>query len=184
MAENVKITWHWVDFDPNTTRSNLKQQLVDISAPMTLIDRAVYVIRFKPPFAISYPDKYTPVLYIGEGDLINRLLAHREWTKRLLGLGYNFPLEVAFCCPRVKGNICAYQVFEAHLLKVFYERYGSLPLKNSIHENMAYDHQYDKIATSTVLGPGKGTRRTWSIQPLASNPFKAVFERTHEDRAA
>lgn len=180
MPASVKITWHWVDFDPSETRGKIEKRLIDANAPMTRIDRAVYVIRMKPPFAISYPQKYTPVLYIGEGDLLSRLGSHRKWASSMRSLGYSFPLEVAFCCPRVQNNASAHRVFEAHLLNVFFGRYGSLPLKNSIHESMAYDHQYERVATSSVLGPGSGTRHMWAIQPLASNPFKAVFERTHE----
>lgn len=179
MTAPVQIAWHWTGFDPKETQAKLKQRLEEAGAPMTRIDRAVYVIRLQAPFAIQYPTKYTPVLYIGEGNLLTRLNAHRKWAETLLGLGFRFPLEVACCCPRVKGNTEAYKVFEAHLLNVFYERYGSLPLKNSIHEYKAYDHHYERVATSAVLGPGRGNKPMWAIQPLPSNPFKPVFDRTH-----
>ncbi|RQO82355.1 hypothetical protein [Acidovorax sp. FJL06] len=180
MTANVRIAWHWIVYDPAETRSKIEQRLIDVGAPMTLIDRAVYVIRMRPPFAINYPKRYTPVLYIGEGDLLSRLLSHRKWAIRMQEMGFRFPLEVAICCPRVRNSPDAYRVFEAHLLNVFYERYGSLPLKNSIHEYKAYDHQYERIATNIVLGPGSGNRHLWAIQPLPSNPFQAVFARTHE----
>lgn len=179
MTAQVVISWHWINFDPKDTRKKLVERLETARVPMTRISRSVYVIRLKSPFAISYPSNYTPVLYIGEGNLLQRLNAHRCWTAKLQGLGYAFPLEVAICCPRVKNNYDAYRNFEAHLLNVFSSRYGSLPLKNAINEHTAYDHAYERIATSGILGPGSGTKHMWSIQPLPSNQFKDIFDRTH-----
>lgn len=180
MTATVQIDWYWIGFDPKETKAKLKQRLVDVGVPMTLIDRAVYVIRLQSPFAVNYPNKHSPVLYIGEGNLLSRLVSHRKWSERMLNLGFRFPLEVACCFPRVQKNSGAYKVFEAHLLSVFFKRYGSLPLKNSIHEHKAYDHQYGRVATNMVLGPGNGTRHMWAIKPLPSNPFEAVFKKTHE----
>ena len=88
-------------------------------------------------------------------------------------------MEVACCFPRVQKNANAYKVFEAHLLNLFFDRYGSLPLKNSISEYKAYAHEYDRVATKYVLGPGSGTKHNWAIRPLPSNPFQKVFEKTH-----
>ena len=150
----VNIAWRWIDFDPKETKK-LITRLETARIPMTLIDRAVYVIRLQSPFAISYPTNYTPTLYIGEGNLVQRLNAHREWTANLQSIGYTFPIKVAICCPRVRNGYDAYRNFEAHLLKVFFDRYGSLPLKNSIHEHNAYDHTYERVATSGILGPGR-----------------------------
>lgn len=54
--------------------------------------------------------------------------------ERLQSPGYPFPIEVACAFPRAQKNTVAYKELEAHLLEVFYRRYGTLPLKNSIHE--------------------------------------------------
>lgn len=179
MPTNVSIDWYWIDFDPSETKQRIQRRLEDKNADPRLFAKAVYVIRLKPPFSIGYPTRHTPVLYIGEGKLLSRLNAHRKWAVRMRSLGYKFELEVACCFPRVQKNANAYKVFEAHLLNVFHSRYGSLPLKNSIHENMAYDHRYGRVATNGILGPGSGTNHMWAIRPLPSNPFQEVFEKTH-----
>jgi hypothetical protein len=179
MPIKVKIEWFWITFDPNETRKLIKQRLNAEGAESQLWPKAVYVIRLQAPFSIAYPKRHTPVLYIGEGAILSRLIAHRKWAKRMQKLGYPFPLEVAVCFPRVQNNENAYKAFEAHLLNVFSVRYGSLPLKNSINENMAFDHGYGRIATKGVLGPGSGAKHKWAIRPLPSNPFLTVFEKTH-----
>ena len=179
MVTTVSINWYWIDFDPKETKKQIKQKLEAKGANARLFSKAVYVIRLKSPFSINYPDRHTPVLYIGEGSVLSRLVSHRIWAKRLQNLGYPFGLEVAVCFPLVRNSPVAYKNFEAHLLKVFFRRYGSLPLKNSIKETMAIDHQYNRVATSGILGPGSGTRHKWAIQPLPSNPFQDVFKRTH-----
>jgi hypothetical protein len=179
MSTTVAINWYWIDFDPKETQKKIKRKLEAAGAESHLFPRAVYVIRLKSPFSINYPTRHTPVLYIGEGRVLSRLVSHRKWALRIQSLGYPFGLEVAVCFPRVKKNTGAYKTFEAHLLKVFSDRYGSLPLKNSINETMAFAHQYSRVATSGILGPGSGTRHMWAIQPLPSNPFQDVFERTH-----
>jgi len=177
MPTNVEISWVTIEFDSDDTDAVLGKKL--FKAGFEGFSKAVYVIRLKSPFSINYPLEHTPVLYIGEGQVVKRLLAHRKWIKRLQGLGYSFGLEVAVCSPRVKKNAIAYKFFEAHLLRVFKDTYGSLPLKNKNKELIATNHLYSKSATTNVLGPGSGTKRMWAIQPLPSNPFRDVFERTH-----
>ena len=179
MTTKVNIEWFWITFDPNETSMLIKQRLIAEGADINLFSKAVYVVRLQAPFSIAYPERHTPVLYIGEGKILSRLNAHRKWAKKMQKLGYPFPLEVACCFPRVQRNANAYKVFEAHLLNVFFDRYGSLPLKNTINENMAFDHEYGRIATKGVLGPGSGTKHMWAIRPLPSNPFLTVFEKTH-----
>jgi hypothetical protein len=181
MATKVEIKWFWITFDPNETIKQFKQRLIAENADSKLFSKAVYVIRLKAPFSIAYPERHTPVLYIGEGKILSRLNAHRKWAKRIQMLGYPFPLEVACCFPLVKNNEDAYKVFEAHILNVFFDRYGSLPLKNSIYENKLFDHAYGRVATRGVLGPGSGTKHMWAISPLPSNPFLTVFEKTHAE---
>ncbi len=179
MPTTVTIKWFWIDFDPMETKKKIQQKLEAQDVAAHLFTKAVYVIRLKSPFSISYPSRHTPVLYIGEGHVLSRLDSHRKWASRMQDLGYSFGLEVAVCFPRVQKNAAAYKTFEAHLLKVFSDRYGSLPLKNSINETMAFNHQYNRVATSGILGPGSGAKHMWAIRPLPSNPFQDVFERTH-----
>lgn len=178
MTTNVVIKWHWIDFDPSETKAKIEGR-IQAKVKRKKFTQAVYVIRLKSPFAVAYPNRYSPTLYVGEGNVLGRLDGHRKWAKKLCSLGFNFPLEVAFCFPRVRNNASAYKTFEAHLLDVFSKRYESLPLKNSDNEFKAFDHQYDRVATGEVLGPRKGSKHMWAIAPLPANSFLPVFQRTH-----
>lgn len=175
----VPINWHWIDYEPEQGSARTKCDLKNQGADLSLIDKSVYVIRLKSPFSINYPNKHTPTIYIGEGKLIDRLRNHEKWIKRLQQLGYAFKIEVACCFPRTEADPRAHRVFEAHLLKQFLVRFGSLPLKNSIPEHISLAHEFSRSAVGEVLGPGKGAKHKWAIQPLTTNPFKRVFEKTH-----
>ena len=179
MPASVEIKWRWIDFDPSMTKKAITSALIAEGAKEAQLDRGVYVIRIKPPFGIAYPAGHSPTLYIGEGHVPSRLYGHREWVKRFQSLGYAFPTEVAFAFPRVRKNEHAYKNFEAHLLEVFFRRFGTLPLRNSIHETRHFNHTYTKVATHGIIGPGSGTKHTWAIQPLPANSFRSVFQRTH-----
>lgn len=179
MTASVDIKWTWLSFAPSTTTADLVTSMTAAGVDKSLLKRGVYVIRLKAPFGIAYPGGHSPTLYIGEGNVPARLAAHKRWLQRFQGLGYAFPLEVACAFPRVRKNRNAYRDFEAHLLAVFYRRYHTLPLRNSIHERRSVHHVYAKVATHGIIGPGSGTKHTWAIQPLPANSFRTVFQRTH-----
>ena len=178
MPAAVDISWAWIDFDPSMTKTTIRQCILDEGVKHDKLDRGVYVVRLKAPFGIAYPKGHSPTLYIGEGDVHSRLYNHRAWLKRFQSMGYAFPMEVACAFPRVRKNINAYRDFEAHLLEVFFRRYGTLPLKNSIHETRRFLHTYQKVATHGIIGPGSGSKHKWAIQPLPANSFRTVFGRT------
>lgn len=179
MPASVDIKWHWIDFDPSMTIGAIRKAIQQKAGEKQDLTRGVYVIRLKPPFGIAYPGGHSPTLYIGEGRVPGRLNDHRKWLSRFQGLGFAFPLEVACTFPRVRKNECAYKEFEAHLLEVFFKRYGTLPLRNSIHETRHFDHTYTRVATQGIIGPGSGTKHMWAIHPLPANSFRTVFQRTH-----
>jgi hypothetical protein len=180
MSASVDISWIRIDFDPSMTKTAITTALLTAGTKEELLGRGVYVIRIKPPFGVAYPGGHSPTLYIGEGNVPSRLYGHRKWVKRFQSLGYAFPTEVACAFPRVRKNTSAYKDFEAHLLEVFFRRYGTLPLRNSIHETRHFNHSYTKVATHGIIGPGSGTKHTWAIQPLPANSFRTVFQRTHD----
>jgi hypothetical protein len=142
--------------------------------------RSVNVIRAADSFAIKYPVKYSPTLYIGEGRFKQRITSHRRWLSAIYDFTGKFSLEVAICFPRVRNNPQAYKEFEEHLLSVFCDCYGSLPLRNKIHEKPQFGHGYKKIATTEVLGPGKGRKYMWALEPLKANAFHKAYVKTHE----
>ena len=180
MAANVSIKWYWIELRPTDTWTVIQEQLVKAEVKLQLLPRCVYVIRAANSFAISYPKKYSPTLYIGEGRFRQRITSHRKWLASIHELTGEFALEVAICFPRVPGNDQAHKEFEAHLLGVFFKRFGSLPLRNKIHESKNFKHTYERVATTEVLGPGKGKRYKWAIEPLKTNPFYKAYVKTHK----
>lgn len=179
MAANVSIEWFWIRINPDDTWSITEEKLVNAGVDLRKLPRSVYVIRAANSFSIRYPKRHSPTLYIGEGKFKQRISLHRKWLSKIHALTGAFPLDVAICTPRVTNNTKAHQEFEAHLLNVFFKNYGSLPLKNKIHENNKFHHKYDKSSVTDVIGPGKGKRYKWAIEPLKSNPFHKHFIKTH-----
>ena len=179
---NVPIRWYWMeDFTVDVTVGQMYQQAQEAmrrsgDTAEDSFSRAVYVIRTEKPFAIQYPLRFSPTIYIGEGNLLSRLNSHRAWLKKFQEQGHDFQFEVAFCLPRLQGNRAAYKDYEAYLLSAFKKKYGALPLRNKQNESVVYKHQYSH--TESVIGPTKGVRYRWAIQPLPSNSFRKVFEQT------
>lgn len=179
MVVKVAIEWKWINLHPADTWSVIEGKLSIAGVNLKQISRSVYVIRAADSFAIKYPIKYSPTLYIGEGRFKQRITSHRKWLSAIYGLAGEFNLEVAICVPRVRHNEQAYKDFEAHLLSVFSKRYGSLPLQNKNHEHTKFGHSYERIATTAVLGPGKGKKYQWALEPLKANPFFKTYIKTH-----
>lgn len=178
----LNVNWHWIDdFTVDTTLAQLRKKAnaamrkAGVNPPENF-RQAVYVIRTKTPFAIQYPSRFSPTLYIGEGNLLSRLIKHRDWLIRFQEQGHAFEFEVAFCLPRLAGNRVAYKDFEAFLLFAFKSKYGALPLRNKQNENTTYNHQYSQ--SENVIGPTSGVKYRWAIQPLPANAFRAMFHQT------
>ncbi|MGO8739750.1 hypothetical protein [Rhodoblastus sp.] len=181
---SVDIKWKRLKIEPDDTWKRIEEKLSHIGIKANQLGRVVYVIRAANAFSIRYPKRHSPVLYIGEGRFKQRIAAHKKWIAKIYDLTNVVPIEVLICLPRVKNNRFAYKDYEAHLLEVFYARYGSLPLRNAIHETKHYNHIYANVATAAVLGPGKGKRYHWALEPLKSNIFYKRFTQTHIQPAA
>ncbi len=153
--------------------SEMKLWLVGIEE--ALPDRAVYVIRTKRPFAISYPKKPSPVLYIGEGNLQQRFRNYmRKW---IVGMGRHLPgleLDVRFQQVVVRNNAKAHREVEADLLYEFGRAHGVTPLFNKQYEANEKVHNYG-AEFFDVLRPGRGPGFHWGLLPLATNASYPSF---------
>lgn len=179
MPAHVAIEWKWIKLHPDDTWAVIEAKLSSSDVDPKKLGRSVYVIRAADSFAIKYPIKYSPTLYIGEGRFKQRITSHRKWLSAIHELTGEFDLEVAICVPRVRHNDQAYKEFEAHLLNIFLKRYGSLPLRNKNNERTRFGHTYERVATTEVLGPGKGKKYKWALEPLKTNPFFKTYTKTH-----
>ena len=165
----INLEWHWIQWNSQDGFSTEDIEHLDLK-------RAVYVIRLNTPFVIEYGSSYSPVLYIGEGDLLTRLASHGTWIEDLSELVDKFGLSVAVSTPRVRNNVSAYRDVEAALLNKFKELFDNcLPLRNLQNEYQKIEHEYDLSALKEPLQIGKGNRYMWSIKPMKSNKFHTAY---------
>jgi hypothetical protein len=145
------------------------------------LERAVYVIRTCGKFAIDYPNKPSPTLYIGEGNFKQRLMQHKNWLKELRELVGDFPFEIALEIPRARNNAYLYKDMEADLLHEFKEIYGLAPFLNKQMEYHDGDHDYEPYEEFIrPLQIGRGKRIPWAISPLPSNGHYDNYWKTED----
>lgn len=180
MATKVAIPWTWLNWVPgHTWGEHIVPQLDDAAIPVSKLDRCVYVIRTNGLFAIDYPYKPSPVIYIGEGNFQQRLGRHKGWLGDLEALvrDYSFCIGVAF--PRVPNNVEAYKDCEAALIQKFRDIHGSAPMANSHMEYRRSDYVYDEDVVREALLIGKGVRFKWAIKPMPSASLHNAYYKTH-----
>ncbi|THG37785.1 hypothetical protein [Sphingomonas olei] len=157
----------------------LQRKIAD-DASVDRLDRSVYIIRMAGSFIIDYPDGASPVVYIGRGDSVSRLARHlKRWATDVFKWGSDSNLEVRILRPARTGRYDYFANVEADLLRMFYQRYGGLPMMNKRFEDSyagVVDYgktQQDKLWAS--IGIGKGVRYKWAIRPLRSNKHYATY---------
>ncbi|WP_156025766.1 hypothetical protein [Sulfitobacter sp. 20_GPM-1509m] len=177
------IRSQWRKLEPvsvSQTDRAIREWLKDLDE--TEIERGVYVIRFARPYSVNYPNRPSPVLYIGEGDTLKRLQGHlKNWLRDLSKTMPGVWIDARVTQPRVQRNAEAYKEVEADLLSYFCEVYGAMPLFNKNKEYFGTSNQYTRTFLN-VLNPGSGKGYKWAISPLRSNerqlkmfkPWRAV----------
>ena len=103
---NIQLRWSYLTWDVgNKWVKDIVPQLESYKITENQLIRAVYVIRTNGNFAINYPKKPSPTLYIGEGDFKQRITQHRNWLKKLRELVGEFPFEIAIAIPDRKSVV-------------------------------------------------------------------------------
>jgi len=171
MAE-IEIYWHWIKYGMGSKWArDVLPQLEELEVSELDLSKSVYVIRAAGYFAIKYPKGISPVLYIGEGNFKSRIEQHRNWLGNMSEIMSEFPLEIAFCFPKCKGNNhCRHQDTEAAMLHAFKRKFGLAPFKNKQMEYPKIDHEYlPRLAFNDAITIGRGVRYDWAIEPMPSN---------------
>jgi len=176
----IQVNWHYINWDVgNTWAKNIIPQLISYGITEEQLERAVYVIRTNGNFAIDYPNKPSPTLYIGEGNFKQRLMQHKNWLQELRELVGEFPFEIALAIPRARNNEYVYKNMEADLLHEFKKIYGLAPFMNKQMEFHNGNHTYEPYEEFVrPLQIGRGKRIPWAIRPLPSNTQYASFWKT------
>jgi hypothetical protein len=176
----LSLAWRYIPLSLADTPAVIWQHLAQAGVDTAALGRSVYVIRLNEPFAIDYPRGVSPVLYIGEGDFVARVSAHRRtWLQHLPELVETCGLQVAVATPRVRNNTQAYRHVEALLIDEFAAEFGTAPLNNKQYEHSPTAHEVVRAELREPLLRGKGSRYTWALRPLQANVFAEVFARTH-----
>ncbi|MDY3555370.1 hypothetical protein R5W24_004513 [Gemmata sp. JC717] len=180
MPVKVDISWTWLDWKPHCTwETHIAPQLEAVKIPFSKLDRCVYVIRTNGIFAISYPYKPSPVIYIGEGNFQQRLSKHRYWLGDLEELVRDYSFCIGVALPRVPNNAQAYKDYEAALIQRFRDIHGSAPMANSHMEYRRCNYVYEEEVMREALLIGKGVRFKWAIHPMPSATLYEAYHKTH-----
>jgi len=176
----IKVKWKYIDLcSDDTWVKDILPKLEAHGLSEDDLTRAVYVIRTNGHFAIDYPIKPSPTLYIGEGNFKIRISSHKSWLKELTDLVGEFPIEVALAIPRARNNVLMYKDMEADLLHQFKFMHGLAPFLNKQMEYPRCEHEYDPYSEFVKpLQIGKGNRIPWALSPLPSNPHYDNYWKT------
>ncbi len=178
MGVKVPLAWDWLEWKPGYTwTKNIIPQLREAKVNVESLDRCVYVIRVNGIFAINYPKKISPVIYIGEGSFQQRLNRHKDWLGDLGNLVHDYSFEIGVAIPRVKNSPDAYRDCEAALILKFREMHGAAPLANRQIENRMFDYEYSERGMKEALQIGMGVRYHWAIKPM---PASTLYEGYHK----
>lgn len=159
-------------------RDTLKANWPSVAHPK----QCVYVVRLSGGVAVAYGEKWSPVIYIGEGSAYDRLYGHANWISQLLLAVPNVQVDVhvAECVRRNNTYLCEY--VEADLIEWFLDAYACLPWFNRQREASKAGSEYDLDAAKEMrkrILAGAGNRFLWAIRPIDQNPtyehYKAGF---------
>jgi hypothetical protein len=135
--------------------------------------QCVYVIRLRGEVAVAYGGKYSPVIYIGEGNAYWRLYNHAQWIADLLLSVPNLRLEVHVAEVSRRNHSTLYEHIEADLIAWFRKCYGCLPWFNRQSEKGCEDcYSYDaaaRLEMNRKISIGSGNKFLWAIRPTPNN---------------
>lgn len=161
----IKETW-----DREVEKKNSKNWFADVR-------NGVYVISIGHGFGVNYNRNCSEIMYIGRGNLGNRLRSHlHHWifdmSRSLKDVPFKFYME-EFDDGRSPD---AFKDFEHWLLESFHEKFGEKPLLNKIAgREGTIDHSFTGNCSSPLDNRGK--KFLWEIRPSKKNTwFKPVAD--------
>lgn len=142
--------------------------------------QCVYVVRITGDVAIHYPRRHSPVIYIGEGKAYSRVSEHAgKWLVDLVSAIPQVGVSIRIAEARRRNREDFYKDVEADLLRIFRERFGTLPWFNRQGERSREGRlEYDEDAMRelrTQLGVGKGNTVRWAIRPTKNHDRYADY---------
>lgn len=168
MAISVKISWKWINWSPGDKWvKHILPQLENCNINVMDLQKCVYVIKFKNTFTIKYGDKFSPTLYIGEGNFKGRLIQHSKWLVKLNDLVNDFDFKIGICIPKYRNLGGIHKDLEAELLHEFKREFKNCPLINQQMEYSTGRYKFypqDKLREAILIS--KGFRYYWALEPM------------------
>lgn len=143
--------------------------------------QSVYCICLTGTVAVAYPNAYSPVIYVGEGNAYARVSQHVDWLVPLLMSVPQLGIEIRLLESVRRNNRSLYKHIEADLLKWFCSEYGAIPWFNRQRESGkegVYD--YDPSARSLLdkmIAVGARRKYFWAIQPTKNSDTFAAYSK-------
>jgi hypothetical protein len=151
-------------------RDIMKEQWPEQDRP----EKCVYIVRLRGEVAVQYPSKrFSPVVYVGEGNARKRVYSHVHWLVPLLVSVPQLEVEIDVVEVLRKNQPNLYKHVEADLLAWFSAGHGSVPWFNKQRETSKEGHYEYVPAAKKALGNTialrSGAKYQWAIQPTKNN---------------
>lgn len=172
--DSIRIHFGFTGLD-ELDATHIVRRIISESFPPTLTytDQCLYVVRLRGSVAVAYGEKFSPVLYIGEGNAKDRLQGHAKWLARLLLSVPNLEVELHVAEVKRQNNKDLCEFVEADMIRWFREEYGYLPWFNQQRERSKeeqYEYESDvERELRNRLGVGSGNKFLWAIRPTHNN---------------
>ena len=147
--------------------------------PFNSIEKGVYVISLAGNICVDYKNKPSQVIYIGRGQVRHRIYNHlKNWVANFSESLQD--INFRFWATKIKkaGSPDAFKIVESKLIKIFYDRYGELPILNKKFGD-CFDnsnHSFSKDLTKPFRNE-RAINKGWKIRPMESNEwFKEIEE--------
>jgi hypothetical protein len=144
--------------------------------PLPEIKKGVYAIALANPLSINYRYQWSPVIYIGMGNIDFRIKQHFQGSlfdlmQSLSGANFDF----SFACPQMKGREGYYKHIEFEMLEYFSKKIGGLGQTRRfpiLNKNAGSDRSIQN-ANDWWAKPLKaaGKKPLWALEPTEHSDF-------------
>ncbi len=150
-----------------------------VDSDLSDLTQGVYVIALSNPLTVQYKIKTSEIIYIGLGNVKNRIEGHFErslfdFMQSLSGADFDFK----FAYPHLKYHTDYYKHVEYNMLEYFRKSAGNLPLLNSNAGSDRGIASDDDWWVSPLKGAGKKPR--WALTALKGSGFQRLDSRKAE----
>jgi len=136
------------------------------------VTQGIYIVSLAGSICIGYPNEESQVIYVGQGKIRERIKAHlKNWVAHLSESLQDMEFNIYMTEVKVPGFAEAYKDVEYDILEEFRERYGQLPIQNSISGRYSErEHEYNKKAFYPIWR-NRNINKGWKIEPMPDNDW-------------